>query len=181
KEDFWHNGRFFVGPHFDTFADEETDTLVRIGFESQLILVPEYGKPEASSRSVKKVLFTELDIGGSIGSKGLYEFNIFTKAVFFGYFWQNIRISGSDTHSSDYENEKDKRVGYSLFLGASTAFDTFRRDPLKLKGNGEGPGIPGALDREDKYTIVNLLGPTVDLSIFHKKLNLRMTADLYGD
>lgn len=184
--DYWHDCRLFAGPRFDTFSGGPADTFLYLGLESQLVLLPEYGMPGISRFPVKKTLFTELNIGGTIGGKGLYEFSIYAKSVLFGYFSQNIRSRAGHTFGGldpgmldDIDN--DDRVGYSFFLGAATVFETIRRDPLKIPGYEGDPAVTGHPDREDKYTIINLVGPTFDLSLFYKNLKIRLAADAYGD
>jgi hypothetical protein len=48
----------------------------------------------------------------------------------------------------------------------------------QIPGAGDISGLP---DRADKYTVLNLLGPTFDLAIFNKDLKVRFAADAYGD
>ena len=191
--DYWNDSRLFFGPRFDTFSGSDTDTFLRLGLESQINLIPEYGKPEASNRSLPLPAFTQFDIGGALHREGLYEFNIFAKAVLFGHFWQDIRVAGSSpsgTHNAAHpEDDVDitaddtaarERVGYSLMLGMATCFDFIEINSTIASGMID-PEDTLAGDRVDKFTIINLLGPTVDFSLFHKDLKIRLVADAYGD
>jgi len=185
-EDYWHDCRLFAGPRVETLSGYDSNTLFYLGMENQLVIIPEYGMPGVSSMRVNKPLFVEYNLGASIGKKGIYEFEIFAKSVFFGYFSQNIRTDDTDALDDTVSGvlddiDNDDRVGYSFFLGAATAFDVIRRDPLKLPGYEEELGISELPDREDKYCIINLFGPTFDLSLFHKNLKVRLVADAYGD
>ena len=185
KDDYWHDCRLFAGSRFDSFSNGASDAFLQVGMENQLVILPGYGMPGAVSGSVKRTLFAEFDVGGVIGEKGLYEFNIFAKSVLFGYFSQDVRTKGTGT-MADYipgmrdDMDNDDREGYALFLGVATTFDMIKNDPLKLPGNGENPDIPDYPDREDKHVIVNL-GPTVDFSLFHRDWKIRLVADAYGD
>lgn len=187
--DYWSDCRVSFGPRFDTYPGSDTNSFLRLGFESQINLIPEYGQPDVSSRAIKHTVFTEFDIGATFNRKGVYEFNAFAKSVLFGYFKQNIHPAkshpntynpnnqdnnmnspGGETSSSDLE----EYVGYSLFWGLASCFDVFKKDPVIV----DEVDFP---ERMDKFCIINLLGPTVDFSFFHKDLKVRLVADAYGD
>jgi hypothetical protein len=187
--DYWSDSRVSIGSRFDTYPGSDTNRFLQLGFESQINLIPEYGQPDVSSRAIKHTAFTEFDIGGTLNRKGLYEFSIFAKSVLFGYFKQNIHPAKSRTnphHSNNRDNNRnhpyddtapgnhEEYVGYSLFWGLATCFDGFRKDPIIV----DEVDFP---ERMDKFCIINLLGPTVDFSLFHKDLKVRLAADAYGD
>jgi hypothetical protein len=194
--DYWSDSRVFIGPRFDTYPGSDANSFLQLGFESQINLIPGYGQPEVSSRAIKHTVFTEFNIGGTFTKKGLYEFNIFAKSVLLGYFKQNIHpakshantynpndrdnnMNGSDDETAPYNHEE--YVGYSLFWGLASCFDAFKKDPIitaEMAGDENKVDFP---ERMDKYCIINLLGPTVDFSLFHKDLKVRLVADAYGD
>lgn len=194
--DYWSDSRVSIGSRFDTYPGSDTNSFLQLGFESQISLIPEYGQPEVSSRTIKHTAFTEFNIGGTFNRKGIYEFHAFAKSVLFGYFKQNIHPEKS--HANSYNpNNRDNNiinpddetapynhgdyVGYSLFCGLASCFDTFKKDPVivaELTGDENSVDFP---DRNDKFCIINLLGPTVDFSLFHKDLKVRLVADAYGD
>jgi hypothetical protein len=191
--DYWNQSRLFIGPRFDTFSGSDTNAFLRAGLESQINFVPEYGKPDVSNRSLPIPAFTQFDIGGAFNQKGLFEYNIFAKAVLFGHFWQDIRVAGSSSpgtlnaaHPEDAINITDsdtlarRRVGYSLMLGMASCFD-FIEINSAIVAEMTGPGDSSSGDRVDKFTVINLLGPTVDFSLFHRDLAVRLVADAYGD
>lgn len=188
-EDFWYDIRLTAGPRFDVFSNNDAHTFLDLGFESQMVHVPEYGTLGASTRSVGNTLFSEYNLHGTFNTKGVYEFKIFAKAVLFGGFWQDIRAV--DPGKKEKEPEvygrglledigDNNRQGYSLFIGAATAFDTYKKNyHLMLEPGEEEPAnIP---DKFDKYTVINLLGPTVDFAFFRKDFKIRLAADAYGD
>lgn len=197
--DYWSDSRVYTGPRFDTYPGTEANSFWQFGFESRINLIPGYGQPEAASGTIKQTASTEFDISGTYNRKGLYEFNIFAKAVLFGYFKQNIHLAkpqadtpnpnNHDNHidhigmigNDTARNNSDQYVGYSFFWGLASCFDTSRRDPIiaaELAGAGNTVDFPG---RMDKFCIINLLGPTVDFSLFQKDLEIRLVADAYGD
>ena len=187
--DYWSDCRLSIGPGFDTYPGSDTNHFWQLGFESQINLIPEYGQPDVSSRTINHIAFTEFDVGGIWNRKGLYEFNIFAKSVLFGYFKQNIHPAKSHPHPPNPNNQDnninspgndtapynhEEYVGYSLFWGLATCFDASRRDPI-IAAEVDFPG------RMDKFCIINLLGPTVDFSLLHKDMKVRLVADAYGD
>lgn len=205
-DDYWYDASIYMGPRFDTFETDESHSLFQLGFESQLIHLPEYGAPGYSNRYVGEVMFTQLDMEGTFNFKGLYSFNLFAKTTFFGYFKQNIRSVNQRTRNyknveildaeNSSENEEfedeglglaavdqldDDLVGYSLFLGISSAFDMTSKDPEMLDGEPTASHMTSALDREDKYSVINIIGPTLDFTLYQKGMHIRFTLDLYAD
>jgi hypothetical protein len=194
--DYWSDSRVFIGSRFDTYPGSDANSFLQLGFESQINLIPGYAQPDVSSRPIKRTAFTEFNIGGTFNKKGLYEFNIFAKSVLFGYFKQNIHPAKSHTNTYNPNNQDnnlnspddetasynhEEYVGYSLFWGLASCFDAFKKDPIivaELAGVENPVDFP---DRNDKFCIINLLGPTVDFSLFHKDLKVRLVADAYGD
>lgn len=194
--DYWSDSRVFIGPRFDTYPGSEANSFWQLGFESQINLIPEYGQPDVSSKAIKHTAFTEINIGGTFNRKGLYEFNIYAKSVLFGYFKQNIHplksranIDNSNNQVNNINSPNDETVpnnqveyeGYSLFWGLASCFDAFKKDPIivaEMEGDENLVDFP---EKMDKYCIINLLGPTVDFSLFHKDLKVRLVADAYGD
>jgi len=194
--DYWNDSRVFFGPRFDTYPGSAANSFLQLGLESQINLIPEYGQPGVFSRAIKHTVFTEFDIGGTLNRKGLYEFNAFAKSVPLGYFKQNIHPAKS--HANTYNPNKqgnnmnspgdetapydhEEYVGYSLFWGLASCFEVFKKDPIIVE---EMIGTENTVDfpeRNDKFCIINLLGPTVDFSLFHKDLKVRLVADAYGD
>lgn len=197
--DYWSDSRVYTGPRFDALAGTEANNFWQFGFESRINLIPGYGQPEVASSTIKHTASTEFNISGIYNRKGLYEFNVFAKAVLFGYFKQNIHPvkpqvdapnpNNHDNHIAYFgmigndtaRNNSDQYVGYSFFGGLATCFDTSRRDPIiaaEMSGAGNTIDFP---ERMDKFCIINLLGPTVDFSLFQKDLEVRLAADAYGD
>jgi Domain of unknown function (DUF3943) len=179
KDKFWNDMRLYVGSGYDSFVTDERNTFVNLGIESQLILIPEYGEPGNISRMVGTTMLTQLDMGGTIGSKGLYQANIFTKATLFGYFKQDIRSTADEDNTFETRNDL---VGYSFFMGASTAFEYMQQTPKAIPISEDSPLDAQEIEYlTDKYTVINLFGPSFDLSLFQKDFKLRLTADAFFD
>jgi hypothetical protein len=188
-DDYWYDCRLAVGPRFDTLSGWDSNSFFHVGLESQIINVPEYGMPGVFNRGVTDTLATEFNISGTFNKRGIYEYDILARSVLFGYFMQNIRSVGSGEDEDEVGHgflediDGSHRVGYSFFLGAASAFELTQKNPGKLPAI-EPPGgedISDLPDREDKYAVINLLGPTFDFAYFNKDLKIRLVADAYGD
>jgi hypothetical protein len=189
--DYWYDCRLAVGPRFDTLSGWDSNSFLHVGVESQIIDIPEYGKPGVFNKGVKDTIATEFNISGTFNKNGLYEFNIFAKSVLFGHFSQNIHRVGANVDEDEMGHgylediNSNDRVGYSFFLGAASAFRLIKNNVVMLPdaesqitGAGDISDLP---DRADKYTVLNLLGPTFELALFNKDLKVRFMADAYGD
>lgn len=165
--EFWGDCRLVAGPRFAAMAGEAANTLTYVGLETQIFHLPGYGEPGSTSVNIKDTLFSEFNLDAAYSKKGMYQFDIYAKAVLFGHFSQNIQGSSA---------LPDKR-GYSFFVGASCAFDVMNIDPAKLADAADST----APDKADKHCIINLLGPTVDLTIYRGPLKIRFGADAYAD
>jgi len=181
--DYWNDFRLYLGPRFDNISGDTTNNFIQVGIETQLNLIPEYGKPEASNRFINHTAFTQFDVGGTLNKKGIYEFNIFAKSVFFGFFIQDI-FPSDNLHQDNGEMNKavtqdDDVRGYSFFAGIGSSFDMMMKNSSVLEEKTiENSTLP---DETDKYCIINLLGPTIDFSLYRKNLHIRLNADAYGD
>lgn len=164
---FWDDCHLVIGPMFSTMAGGGSHAFMKIGIETQIFTLPHYGEPGTFSSNMKDTLFSELNIGAAYNKNGIYQFDLFARAILFGYFSQNIQ-SSSDAHG---------RKGYSFFVGAACAFDVLNINPAKLK-NDENANI---LDRADKHCIINLLGPAVDFTIYRDRLKIRIAVGAYPD
>lgn len=182
-EDFWHDCNFNLGPRFDVMQTNTTNPYGKIGMETQLILIPEYGFTEEVSRGVKKTLFTEFDLDLTIGQKGIYEMDAFCKAVFFGHFQQHIHSATLPDKTGDETTETltNDRVGYSFFLGGGTAYSLVTQNPEKVSITKDDQNEAQYKYLIDRLSIVHLFGPTFDYSLFQKDFTLRFTADAYLD
>ncbi len=162
--DLWHDFRLSWGARGNKFSGRKSDLKINLGMETEVMTLPEYGKTGAVSRHSKGTMFTRFNVDVALDNKGTYQFNVFAKTVLFGYFKQDIR------ESATYD-----RTGYSFFLGAGTAFDLVRKRTPTPEEDPEEAYLT------DKLCVVNLLGPSFDLSLFHNDLKIRFIADAYAD
>ena len=164
---FWDDCQLVTGPLFSSMAGKNSDPLMQIGIETQLFTLPHYGEPGTFSSTLKDTLFSELNLGAAYNKKGVYQFDLFARAILFGHFSQTIHGS-SEAHD---------RRGYSFFVGAACAFDVLDINSSRL----ENVGISTVPDKVDKHCIINFLGPAVDFTIYHDRLKIRVAADAYPD
>ncbi len=184
----WHDCRLTVGPRFDRVARTSSDSFIQVGFESQLMNIPEYGEPGAANLKLKDTLFTEIDGGLTLNKRGIYEFNLFAKSVLFGYFSQNIQstdsseaLKGSNSSEDYFNRNSGEKEGYSMFIGAASAFDIVNNSIDRLSEESAANNNPAIPDRRDKYTIINLIGPSFDFSLFRKNFQLHFITDAFID
>ena len=94
---FWDDCQLVTGPLFSSMAGKNSDPLMQIGIETQLFTLPHYGEPGTFSSTLKDTLFSELNLGAAYNKKGVYQFDLFARAILFGHFSQTIHGS-SEAH-----------------------------------------------------------------------------------
>ncbi|MCP4213764.1 MAG: DUF3943 domain-containing protein [bacterium] len=161
--DLWHDFRLHIGPNADKYNTDKSSMLVNLGVETQVVTVPEYGRNGSFSTYMGRTLFTRLDLDVFMDKGGIHQFDIFAKSILFGYYNQDI-------------HEKDGEIsGYAFILGGATAFD-LRRKSNAIIVEDEAP-----VYNTDKLCVLNLLGPSLDITWFRKDLTMRFNADLFFD
>lgn len=162
--DFRHDFRLSWGARGNKFSGDKTNLKINLGLETEITTLPEYGKTAAVSRYSRGTMYTRFNADAALDDKGIYQFDVFAKAVLFGYFNQDIR-----------ESAAHDITGYSFFLGAGTAFDLVRKRTPTPEEDPEEAYLT------DKLCVINILGPSFDLSLFHNDLKVRFIADAYAD
>ena len=169
--DIWHEFALYAGTGYShasgtskgpggTQHHSHAGQSVSIGFETEIINIPIYGKPGKAARLLWDGNFTQSSLKAVIDAEGLLEFQFFAKAALFGYYKQNTS-----------EDARGSLSGYSFFIGAASAYDY----SVHRKGEGAHTAV------RDKLGIVNVLGPTLNLSLYYKGLSVRMVIDVFGD
>lgn len=170
----WHEFNFFLGSrHFREAIQEKNQGCFFGGVHTQLVSIPEFGKPGQFSRNVRDTLFSEIYFDLAAGNKGVEEINLFSRAVFFGHFEQNI-------------NEQQKGYAYYLGLGSAVTYHRKRNlafyDSCKVKvRQGYDLQLEEARNFKDKFSIIHLAGPVLDFRSFGSKLKLRLMLNAYLD
>ncbi len=127
----------------------------RFGFSTELITVPGYGRAGKSKKVITDAAFTQMFLETGLGQAGLSEFRFFAQSALFGYYQQDLATNG-----------KGQLDGYSIFVGASTAYD--------IK-------IDQMMDFNDEMGVVNVLGPTLDATFYYKGFKVRAKFDAFAD
>ena len=167
--DTWHQFDIFAGAfHGSSVAKTSSGSPhtkassgFGVGVHTQIITIPEYEKPGQVSKLYSDTMFTELLAEGTFGvanGKTKYEdLHAFLKAVFAGYMKQDLSL---DTAGS--------LKGYSFMVGAASAYDI-------------GMHNWQTITKQPFHAIVNVLGPTMDVSIYRSGVKIRFTIDVYPD
>lgn len=150
---------------------------VYIGLETNFNTIPGYGVLGTDNRFIKNVLFSEVCLNLAFKSNRVEEYSFYTKAVLFGHFKQKITQDSS----------KNLR-GFSLFWGAGSAFDLFKKRAIAYYDKGEyhydftgGEKAPQPTEFTDKFAIINLIGPVFDLSVYSGRFKFKLSLDAYID
>lgn len=140
-----------------------------VGVRTQIVNIPQYGREGSVSKLLVDGNFSELYWKMTQDSEGMSEFIVYVKAALAGYYKQKT-VMGNDGNLQ----------GYSFFIGAATAYEYSMR------------GRPGALNKHaiateemgptlDKFSIANVLGPTIDFNYYNKGVRVHAVIDLFGD
>lgn len=180
----WHRFHFFVGSKNGSLSPGGTSYRhFDFGLETETITVPGYREAESFSRYLPDTLSSRMSLDFSFGSGGLEEFDIRTQAVFFGFGWQ----SGGKTADGSPR-------GTTGSLGMGCGFEVWKKRPTvwydsnahALEG-GETLTSDARYPRPiptkftDKLSVINLAGPVLKLSRFGPGVEVRWTAEAYGD
>ncbi len=160
-------------------SEKWTAPFFHIGLETRYNTIPGYGKPDdaGDSRFINKPLVSDLNIDITLGEKSLKEYIFFTKVVIFGHFSQKIR-----------QNSAKELHGYSLYFGAGSAFELFRKKSTAYYDKGEyhydftgGEQATQPTEFTDKLAIINLIGPVLDLSLYSGPFKFGLSLGAYFD
>lgn len=173
----WHQFNFLVGAQQGRLSTADQGyTRTNLGLQMRLITIPEFGKPGEFSEFRNDPLSSDLFFDISFSSREMEEFNAATKTMLFGYWKQRLTETANGGMS-----------GYSLSLGASSAFDLMKKKALVWYDASQGglsdPRFPRLTPTEfnDKLAVISPIGPSVDLTIFSPRSRLRWNADAFFD
>lgn len=170
----WNRFDFFLGSRFSRSATKDPFLgYIYGGVHTQLIHIPEFGKPGQIRRKESDTLFSEIYFDFSVGDIGIEEVNLFSRTVFFGHFKQNI---------------DQQQRGYAYYLGLGSAFTYFKKRSIAFYDGCEvkvkrGYDLHLEEPREftDKFSAIHLAGPMFDFTSISSKLRFRLVLDAYLD
>jgi len=151
-----------------------------VALETQLIRVPEYGRPGTVRKVLRDTSLSELALAAKLRGPrddeshlrgGLSdEVDIFARVVGLSWFRQRIDELGR---------------GSSLSIGLGSALTYLRKRPTLYDVRASqvriDPPPETPTDFRDKMAVTHLLGPVVDWTRFGRNLRVRLVADAYVD
>ena len=152
----------------------------RIGLETQLIRIPEYGKPGTFKRVLRDTSMSELSINAVVRQRlpadidlrtGLnQEADMYARVVGLSWYRQSI-------------DELGRGTALSIGIGSAVTYVRKRNAVYDARGvpNHLDPLPETPTDFRDKMTVTHLFGPVVDWTRFGRRLKVRTVADAYVD
>lgn len=152
---------------------------LHLSIGSEFLKIPGYGKAGEKEAREKftTTFYTDVELGFSIGNGVIEEYTFNTKVLYLGFFNQRIQ-----------SHEDGKLEGYSFYIGASSAYNHFKKKTYAYYDKGqyhydfagnEEPVQP--LNFSDKLAIINLIGPSAHLTLYSSPFKLEIAADAYFD
>ena len=176
----WHAFTLTAGWWRSAETGRRTLNTGLFGFDGQIILVPEYGRPGQVRKKIRTTSLAEFAFEGAFGrrppgeedlSNGLAEeIDLFGRVV--GLAWYRQKID-------------DLGRGDVLSIGLGSALSYLRKRPTLYDSTKVqvhiDPPPETPTDFRDKYAINHLLGPVLDWTRFGRGFKLRVVADAYLD
>jgi hypothetical protein len=136
---------------------DEREAIVRTQLATDLRMIPYFRRPGRFSRIYTAPAFTEASVSWTAAERAVVDFTAYARAAV------------TTWHKKDISTETGR--GYNLLLGLASAYEySFHRAPSY------------DTDRtRDRLGIVNIVGPSADLSLYHGRLVIRAVLDIYGD
>lgn len=151
-----------------------------VGVETEIIRVPEYGRPGSFHRVLKDVSLSQLDIDvvlrrrrpedAHLRGGASEEVDLYARVVPLAWYRQAVDEAGR---------------GYALSLGLGSAFSYVRKRPTVYDATSVQvhidplPATP--TDFRDKMSVTHLFGPVLDWTRFGRGVKVRVVADAYAD
>lgn len=176
----WHAFSLSVGWRRAAETGRRTLNDGLVGFDGQMILVPEYGRPGELRRTVRTTSLAEISFAGAFGRRppgedGLSngfaeEIDLFARTVGRAWYRQRIDALGrGDVFSVGF--------GSALsYLRKRPSLADSRKVQVHIDPLPETP-----TDFRDKYAINHIVGPVLDWTRFGRGFKLRVVADAYLD
>ncbi len=151
-----------------------------VSFESELLRIPEYGKPGTVKKVQRDTTLSQIDITVALKPKsasdtelrsGLdQEVDLYARTVGLSWYNQSIDELGRGT---------------ALSIGIGSALDYVRKRPTVYDSRNVqvhiAPLPETPTDFRDKMTVAHMAGPVVDYTIFGRGVKVRAVADAYFD
>jgi len=176
----WHDFVLSAGWRRSSEAGRDALDAGFVGFETQIIRTPEYGRAGTLRKTLRDTSLSELSFDVALhqrlpGDEHLRtgwaeEVNLFTRVVGLALFRQKIDELGR---------------GYALSIGLGSALSYVRKRPTLYDSRSVlarlDPPPVTPTDFRDKMTVAHLVGPVIDWTRFSRGLKIRVVADAYLD
>ncbi len=143
----WHSFQLFVA---------SGNQGNQVGIDMQLKPIPGFEQEGTAAKFSWEPGSVELLFKAGFDSNGLYDFQMFLRTVFFGYYKKDLRV------------EQGRLNGYSFYVGGASSFEhnshTF---------HGENSSV-----QKDEMGIVNILGPSIEFAWFYKGMVIRAQVEI---
>ncbi len=176
----WHGMEIMAGWRRYATSGRATVDAALLGFDMRLVHVPEYGRPGVFRRTLRDTAISEMALemalrrrlGSDIEARGGLDedVNFFTRVVGWASYRQDI---------------DELSRGHAVSFGLGSAFTYLRRRPtaydaqsLKVKID---PPPEEPVDFRDKVSVVHIIGPVLDWTVFGRGWKLRSVTDAYLD
>lgn len=174
KETGWHEFRLSLGRRQIRADSSGTEgEYLTAGFHAEVISLPGYGREGQIRQSAKETISSVISLEVTGGNRGVEEIHLYSRSVFFGFFNQDI---------------DPFQKGYGFYLGLGSAFSLYQKkavafyDSCKVKvWQEEDLCLEEARNFRDKYSIIHVVGPVLDFTVFSSKWKLRGLLEAYPD
>lgn len=150
--DFW--SRFDI--EASMVKNSNNKVVSKIGVEAEIINIAEYEKSGKVSKVITDTVFTRMIAAMPHDSNAGEELKFVMRNALAAYYNKNL---GKDA--------KGQLTGYNFFIGPSNGFEFNSKD----RDN----------DNVDFMTVVNVLGGTMDLTLYTSGYRIRATIDIFAD
>ncbi|HMA54038.1 MAG TPA: DUF3943 domain-containing protein, partial [Acidobacteriota bacterium] len=151
-----------------------------VNLETQIIRIPEYGKPGTLKKILRDTSLSELSMNTVVRQRrpgdvhlrtGLNEeTDLYARVVGLSWYRQSL-------------DELGRGTAFSIGLGSAMTYARKRNPIYDARGvpNHMAPLPETPTDFRDKMTVTHLVGPVVDWTWFGRRLKVRAVADAYVD
>lgn len=159
KPDVWAKLDIYAGVYTESYSPkiiQQHGLAKNFGVDAQLIDIPMFEEPGSIDEILTDDVFTQLTLWNDTGEADFSRFALFAKTTLGAYYKKDLKV--------DFE---DKLNGYNLFIGPSVAVD-FKKENREILN-------------ENFYSVIHVLGSTLDLTQYFHNTRIRCVFDVYGD
>jgi hypothetical protein len=147
-----------------------------LDLDLRLVTLPGYGRPGSGSGYSRQPLDNEFRVSLSLNERLVEESSARTRCVLAGWWWKNVR-----------GDENGARHGAESWLGWVSAWNLFQKKTIAPYDGDELGMTKPWFEREqptrytDKYSSIQIIGPTFNLTGYSGRLTARIDLDATFD